>query len=111
MKFLIVDQDIPSDKKKAADLLEKEMLKKEIVEAPSPRAAAKIYYLKFRQSRHTRGRGHRNPPNRPGQVGVVNRVSMPKVGNHTVTRFVLGQARKDGILTHFERLSVISEPS
>jgi hypothetical protein len=101
--FMILDRMIPADA--SASVLEKAMKKAEQIKATTPRAAAKIHYLRARRAKHRIAKGHRNPPETAGEVKIVEKVE-GKIGNERVVRFTLGQPRKDGVLTHFETIAV-----
>lgn len=106
--FLVVDREIPADAARAAAILERALKNADPIEARTPKAAAKIHYLRARQEQHRIGRGHRNPPSRIGQVKVVGKQILGRFDRRDVTRFTLGQARRDGILTHYEDLNVVA---
>lgn len=106
--FFVVDREIPADATRAAAILDRALRSADRIHARTPKAAAKLHYLRARQEGHRAGRGHRNPPDRPAQIKVVEKQLLGKVGQREVTRFVLGQARRDGVLTHFEDLNVVA---
>jgi hypothetical protein len=106
--FFVVDREIPADATRAAAILEQALRNADRIQAKTPKAAAKLHYLRARQERHRIGRGHRNPPERTAQVKVVEKQPLGKVGRREITRFLLGQRRRDGILTHYEDLNVVA---
>ena len=73
------------------------------VKATSLRSAIKAVYIKGRVETFTPGRGHRFPPQKPGDVSIIGSRELTRAGR-TFKVFDVGQPREDGVVTHHREI-------